>query len=111
LADYRDKKIHPRDWNSSSKPDLIKEKAVAEPKPFKATDPFLAITTTTTTPTVSTKVKDGTTGMAKKVKKTQEPIARPGLVSRVWIMNHGMHPFSDVNQDVGGICILSSIKG
>jgi hypothetical protein len=29
----------------------------------------------------------------------------------VWIMNHGMHSFSDVNQDVGGICILSSIKG
>ena len=45
------------------------------------------------------KVKDGTTGTAKKVKKTQEPIARPGLVSL------------DVNQDVGGICILSSIKG
>ena len=46
LADHRDKNIHPRDWNSSSKPELIKEKAVAEPKPFKATDPFLAIITT-----------------------------------------------------------------
>jgi hypothetical protein len=36
LADHRDKNIHPRDWNSSSKPELIKEKAVTEPKPFKA---------------------------------------------------------------------------
>jgi hypothetical protein len=36
MADHRDKKIHPRDWNSSSKRELIKEKTVTEPKPFKA---------------------------------------------------------------------------
>jgi len=93
LADHRDKNIHPRDWNSSSKPELIKEKAVTEPKPFKAR-PVPRSHYDAPLPPVSTKVKVGTTGTAKKVKKTPEPVARPGLVSRVWhsVVDPILHP-------------------
>jgi hypothetical protein len=44
-------------------------------------------------PTVSTKVKDGTTGTAKKVKKTQEPIARPGLVMQSCVDHESRNAF------------------
>jgi hypothetical protein len=64
LADHRDKKINPRDWNSFSKPALIKEKAVEEPKPFKAR-PVPRSHYDAPLP-VSTKVKVGTTATAKK---------------------------------------------
>ena len=96
LADHRDKNIHPRDWNSSSKPELIKEKAVTEPKPFKAR-PVPRSHYDAPLPPVSTKVKVGTTATAKKVKKTPEPVARHGLVSRVWhsVVDPILHPVKD----------------
>jgi hypothetical protein len=93
LADQRDKKIHPRDWNSSSKPELIsvKEKVVAEPKPFKARPVPRSHYDAPLPPVSSTKVKVKTTAMAKK---TLEPIARPGLVSRAWhsVVDPILHP-------------------
>jgi hypothetical protein len=51
---------------------------------------------------VSTKVKVGTTGTAKKVKKTPEPVARPGLVSRVWhsVVDPILHPVKDESAGV-----------
>jgi hypothetical protein len=89
MADRRDKKIHPRDWNSSSKPELI---SVKDPKPFKAR-PVPRSHYDAPLPPVS-KVKVGTAGTAKKVKKTPEPTARPGLVSRVWhsVVDPILHP-------------------
>ena len=97
LADHRDKKIHPRDWNSSLKPELssVKEKAVVElkSKPFKAR-PVPCSHYDAPLPQVSTKVKVGTIATAKKGKKTPEPTARPGLVSRVWhsVVDPILHP-------------------
>ena len=100
LAVHRDKKIHPRDWNSSLKPELssVKEKAVVElkSKPFKAR-PVPCSHYDAPLPQVSTKVKVGTIATAKKGKKTPEPTARPGLVSRVWhsMVDPILHPVSD----------------
>jgi hypothetical protein len=109
LADHRDKKIHPRDWNSSLKPELssVKEKAVVElkSKPFKAR-PVPRSHYDAPLPPVSKKVKVKTTATAEKVKKTPEPTARPGLVSRVWhsVVDPILHP---VNGETAGKVITS----
>ena len=66
---------------------------MAEPKPFKAR-PVPRSHYDAPLPPVSPKVKIGTTGTAKKVKKTPEPVVRPGLVSRVWhsVVDPILHP-------------------
>jgi hypothetical protein len=64
---------------------------VAEPKPFKARPVPRSHYDAPLPPVSSTKVKVKTTAMAKK---TLEPIARPGLVSRAWhsVVDPILHP-------------------
>ena len=87
-AEPRDKKIHPSDWNFSSKPELSSVKSVMKdlkPKPFKARPvprshydkPF---------PPVSSSNKVTTTAVEVQptVLENTDSSVHPGLASRMW---------------------------
>ena len=109
-AEPRDKKIHPSDWNFSSKPELSSVKSVMKdlkPKPFKARPvprshydkPF---------PPVSSSKKVTTTAVEVQptVPENTDSSVHPGLASRMWHsmidpILHSKKPELDEKLDAG----------
>ena len=108
-AEPRDKKIHPRDWNFSSKPELSSKSVMKDlkPKPFKARPvprshydkPF---------PPVSSSKKVTTTAVEVQptVLENTDSSVHPGLASRMWHsmidpILHSKKPELDEKLDAG----------
>ncbi|EFX68980.1 hypothetical protein DAPPUDRAFT_329576 [Daphnia pulex] len=104
LPTHLNKKIHPRDWTFSPKPEVVSaikktDGTNSKPKPFKA-NPVPRSHYDKPYPPVSI-AKKNKTELARNVnKKTLEPTT-PGLVSRAWhsVIDPILHPHNDASTE------------
>jgi hypothetical protein len=104
LPTHLDKKIHPRDWTFSPKPEVVSaikktDGTNLKPKPFKA-NPVPRCHYNEPYPPVWIAKKNKTELARNMNKKTLEPTT-PGLVSRVWhsVIEPILHPHNDASTE------------